>query len=65
MLGLRLSDGVPRNALESWIARAGDVHLAEDYADWKDRGIIEEADDRVRLSERGFLVSNEILCRFV
>lgn len=65
MLGLRLSDGVSRKALESWIARAEDAHLAGDYADWKDRGIVEAGDARVRLSERGFLVSNEVLCRFV
>jgi len=65
VLGLRLSEGVPRGDLAEWIARSGDQNLARDYEAWQTEALLEEADDRVRLTERGFLISNEILCRFV
>jgi oxygen-independent coproporphyrinogen-3 oxidase len=65
VLGLRLSDGVPRADLEAAIDRSSDPHLAGDYADWKSAGVLIEEGEKVRFSEKGFLVSNEILCRFV
>lgn len=65
MLGLRLSRGVEADEIERWIAGAGDPLLGEDYAAWLDAGILEQTGGRVRFTERGFLVSNEVLCRFV
>ncbi len=67
MLGLRLSDGVSTGALEDWVARslAEDPRLGDDYASWRESGLLSAAGGRTRMTERGFLVSNEILCRFV
>jgi oxygen-independent coproporphyrinogen-3 oxidase len=64
-LGLRLSAGVDRREIEKWIAQSGDSRLPADYAAWKDRGLLREEGQRLALTERGFLLSNEILCRFV
>jgi oxygen-independent coproporphyrinogen-3 oxidase len=64
-LGLRLSDGVPEGAVDAEVARAGDARLSDDYASWFDAGILRREDGRVRFTERGFLVSNEVLSRFV
>ncbi len=65
LLGLRLSEGVPGGELADWIARSEDENLTRDYGAWRAEALLEEADGRVRLTEKGFLVSNEILCRFV
>jgi oxygen-independent coproporphyrinogen III oxidase len=65
VLGLRLAEGVGREELESWIDRAEEPRLLDDYASWREAGLLVDAADRVRLTERGFLLSNEILCRFV
>jgi putative oxygen-independent coproporphyrinogen III oxidase len=64
-LGLRLSEGVPRAAIETQVKSAGDDRLPADYDGWFAAGILERAGDRVRFTERGFLVSNEVLSRFV
>lgn len=65
MLGLRLSRGVEAREIEDWIASDGDPLLADDYAAWVDADVLEKENGRVRFTERGFLVSNEVLCRFV
>ena len=65
MLGLRLSDGVPRSELETFVAGSPDSRLRGDYEAWREEGVLEERDGRVLFSERGFLLSNEVLCRFV
>ena len=65
VLGLRLAEGVPAGDVEGYIRASGDPTLAADYASWRDGRLLEEASGRVRFTERGFLVSNEILCRFV
>jgi oxygen-independent coproporphyrinogen-3 oxidase len=64
-LGLRLSVGIPAAEIEGWIAEAGDRLLAADYAAWREEGLLRQEDGRVRFTERGFLLSNEVLCRFV
>lgn len=64
-LGLRLARGVPREAIETLVARSGDPCMAADYERWVEVGILERAAERVRFTERGFLVSNEVLARFV
>ncbi|MEP6995134.1 MAG: radical SAM family heme chaperone HemW [Acidobacteriota bacterium] len=64
-LGLRLRQGVPAAGIEAFLARDGDERLRDDYADWLAEGILERNADRVRFTERGYLVSNEVLSRFV
>ena len=64
-LGLRLSVGVRAAEIEGWIGDAGDPLLEADYAAWRDEGLLREDDGCVRFTERGFLLSNEVLCRFV
>jgi oxygen-independent coproporphyrinogen III oxidase len=65
VLGLRLSRGVPAAEIESSIEKGSDPLLAGDYAAWLEAGILAGENGRVRFTERGFLVSNEVLCRFV
>jgi oxygen-independent coproporphyrinogen-3 oxidase len=64
-LGLRLSEGVPMGWVESVAAAGEDVRLWEDYESWLAEGILERVGDRVCFTERGYLVSNEVLSRFV
>jgi oxygen-independent coproporphyrinogen-3 oxidase len=64
-LGLRLSAGVPAAEIEGWIADTGDPLLAGDYGGWFEAAVLEREAGRVRFTERGFLLSNEVLCRFV
>ncbi|MGE5276041.1 MAG: radical SAM family heme chaperone HemW [Acidobacteriota bacterium] len=65
VLGLRLARGVPRREIEAFVAERGDPLLSADYASWREAGLLREAEDRVAFTERGFLLSNEVLCRFV
>jgi oxygen-independent coproporphyrinogen III oxidase len=65
MLGLRLSAGIPASEIETWIVESGDPLLSDDYGRWLEAGVLAREDGRVRFTERGFLVSNDVLCRFV
>ena len=65
ILPARTRDGVPAERIERWLAGRGDAALRGDWEAWIDAGLIERRPDRYVLTERGFLVSNEILCRFV
>ena len=65
MLGLRLSAGVPASEIETWIEEEDDPLLRLDYADWLEAGVLRRENGCVRFTERGFLLSNEVLCRFV
>jgi oxygen-independent coproporphyrinogen-3 oxidase len=56
MLGLRLSDGVPRAWLDERLA--GDAALARKVAAWREAGVLVERDGRIALTEAGFLVSD-------
>jgi oxygen-independent coproporphyrinogen-3 oxidase len=58
MLGLRLADGVPRAWLEARLE--GDAALARRVATWRDAGLLIDRDDRVALTESGFLVSDAL-----
>lgn len=64
-LGLRLAEGVPGDEIEGLLRNRRDPQLAEDYAAWREEGLLVETQGRVRFSQRGFLVSNEVLCRLV
>jgi oxygen-independent coproporphyrinogen-3 oxidase len=65
VLGLRLAEGVPADRVSAWIAKRGDARLAQDWEAWNEAGILAEEHGRARFTERGFLLSNEVLCRFV
>jgi oxygen-independent coproporphyrinogen-3 oxidase len=65
VLGLRLARGVDAGEIEGWIAAEGDPLLVEDYRAWFEAGLLERENGRVGFSERGFLLSNEVLCRFI
>jgi oxygen-independent coproporphyrinogen-3 oxidase len=65
MLGLRLAAGIDAGEIESLVADGRDRDLAADYRAWREEGLLEERFGRVAFTERGFLLSNEILCRFV
>ncbi len=64
-LGLRLAEGVPVEWVEPLVSSAEDPRLRGDYEAWFAEGILQQTNGRVRFSERGFLVSNEVLSRFV
>ena len=64
-LGLRLAAGVPSARIEAYVVGAEDVRLWNDYEAWIAEGILRRAGDRVCFTERGYLVSNEVLSRFV
>jgi len=65
VLGLRLSEGVAREEIEHWIDRRGDQRLREDYSAWSEQGLLSAEGGRVAFTELGYLLSNEVLCRFV
>jgi oxygen-independent coproporphyrinogen-3 oxidase len=58
ILGLRLSDGIPRAWLQARLA--GDAPLAHRVAGWREGGILADRGDRVALTEAGFLVSDSL-----
>jgi len=65
VLGLRLAEGVAASELENLVSQGDDETLPEDYAAWRREGLLDETEGRIHFTEKGFLVSNEILCRFV
>jgi oxygen-independent coproporphyrinogen-3 oxidase len=65
VLGLRLDEGVAWSDIEAWLDSHPDSVLEEDLASWQSEGLAARQNGRLHLTERGFLVSNEILCRFV
>ena len=67
VLGLRLAEGVPQELLKDWMRAAAqeDTLLSADYEDWHAEGLLVSEHGQTRFTERGFLVCNEILCRFV
>jgi oxygen-independent coproporphyrinogen-3 oxidase len=65
VLGLRLAEGVAWSDIEAWLDSHPDSALEEDLESWQTEGLAARENGRLHLTERGFLVSNEILCRFV
>jgi oxygen-independent coproporphyrinogen-3 oxidase len=65
VLAARTDEGIPERDLEEYVADSGDRELSADLRRWVDGGILEHRDGRYALTERGFLMSNEVLCRFV
>ena len=63
ILGLRLVDGVPRAWLDARVA--DDAALARTLATWYQAGLLAERDERVALTEAGFLVSDALFVDLV
>ena len=57
--------GLDEGEIEEWIERSSEPLLAADYEDWLGADLLRRENGRVRFTERGFLLSNEVLCRFV
>jgi putative oxygen-independent coproporphyrinogen III oxidase len=58
ILGLRTADGVPAAWLDE--RGRGDRHLSRTLQTWRERGLLVALDDRARLSEAGFLLSDAL-----
>jgi oxygen-independent coproporphyrinogen-3 oxidase len=58
ILGLRTADGVPRALLDERVA--GDPVLARRLEAWRAEGLLADAGERARLTERGFLLSDAL-----
>ena len=63
ILGLRLVDGVPRAWLDA--RGADDAALSRTLATWYQAGLLAERDERVALTEAGFLVSDALFVELV
>ena len=63
ILGLRLVDGVPRAWLDARVA--DDAALSRTLATWYQAGLLAERDERVALTEAGFLVSDALFVELV
>jgi oxygen-independent coproporphyrinogen-3 oxidase len=64
-LGLRLAEGVPTGRIAGLVEGSEDPTLSGDLEAWFEAAILERRGGRTRFTERGFLVSNEVLSRFV
>jgi oxygen-independent coproporphyrinogen-3 oxidase len=62
-LGLRTSDGVPRDVLDARAAATPALRRRID--DWLADGLMDADRDRVRLTERGFLLSDALFVELV
>ena len=58
ILGLRLTDGVPRAWLDERLA--GDAALGRNVGRWREVGVLTDRGDHVALTEAGFLVSDAL-----
>lgn len=65
ILGLRLHDGVSRDAFATRHGRSLDSIYGAEIRDLVDRGLLRETGDRVSLTPRGELLANEALLHFV
>jgi oxygen-independent coproporphyrinogen-3 oxidase len=64
LLSARTAEGISGSDLDAWLDRSPDRQLRSDWERWEIEGLLERRGDRFVLTERGFLVSNEVLCRF-
>jgi oxygen-independent coproporphyrinogen III oxidase len=63
MLGLRLNDGISRAEFAARYGRAFEQAFDERLADVRAAGLIETVGDRIRLTEHGRLLGNEVFAR--
>jgi oxygen-independent coproporphyrinogen-3 oxidase len=58
ILGLRTADGIPAKLLEMRLV--GETRLRDLVEQWRARALLVDADDRARLTEAGFLLSDAL-----
>ena len=61
MLGLRLREGVARSDLDAWLEVEGAAWRRDVLADHQARGRLEWVDQRLRLTDHGLLMANEVI----
>lgn len=64
-LGLRLNSGISLNALSAEFGREAVNDFAPTLADLAANGLIENVAERIRLTQQGRLLSNEVFARFL
>ena len=65
MVGLRLRAGVDLAAFARRFGVRAETVFAEEIARLRDGGLIEVTSDRLRLTERGLFVGNEVMLAFL
>lgn len=65
ILGLRLVDGLDLTAFERRFGAAFDTAFGESLAPMAEYGLVERVDGRIRLTERGLLLGNEVFERLL
>lgn len=65
MLGLRTSDGISKSEFSSRFGVDFDAKYGEGVRKFQDAGLLSESGDTVHLTERGFEVSNSVLCELL
>ena len=65
MLELRLNAGIPTERLEAWLALEGDDVRRRAIEQGYRQGLLEEREGCVRLTERGRLLADSLLCQLV
>jgi oxygen-independent coproporphyrinogen-3 oxidase len=65
MLGLRLNAGVSRSEFAARYGRTFEQVFDERLADVRGLGLIETVGDRIRLTEHGRLLGNEVFARLL
>jgi oxygen-independent coproporphyrinogen-3 oxidase len=65
VLSARTSEGISQRDLEQWRAGSGDPEFPGDWESWLALGLLRRRGQSFAFTEKGFLLSNEILCRFV
>ncbi len=64
-LGLRKMQGVSRDAFQENFGQSMDSIYGDVIADMEEKGLLEEADGYVRLTDRGIDISNYVMSEFV
>ncbi len=65
MLGLRKTDGVSKTVFQKRFGIALCDRFGEVIEKYKEKGLLEEREDRIFFTEQGIYVSNTVLCEFV
>jgi oxygen-independent coproporphyrinogen-3 oxidase len=65
MLALRMRDGLDLEAYARRFGVRAEQHYGDPIARFRDLGMLESADDHLRLTERGLFLANEVMAAFL